>query len=889
MRMKCLTDFRLFQVLTAHERGSDTVNLGTEFRMSTDLYGVRVLEIAPEEHRLRLRVFVVYYDTHHEYHQPIPSDRSFFVRVLCDRDALGDDIADDEQFDEDYIDRNAFRFVDRFEELERRNSPVESYDDYADFYYERDVGWQDEENLVQADYDLYVTKPQYLEPFSVGDSWGTTSYETNADELTREEYLEVPDFGDVHAFTPFPGAETEASTVRALSFSADGAHLLVSNDAGGFRVFSTDDWSVTADVPDAGGLFCEVGWTHDGRVAIGTGDGFDAIDLQSGEREPFAPFGWSANAAGTRFLNGPESETATILNETGEVLFERERSPGRFGYAGFDAAGDHCALAMESEPLRLIDLKTGATEELGHAGLNSVALSPDGRYILASNYQGVMVLRAETGEAIRSMKTGQRIPTAVAWSPDGRLAATTVTDERGYHSKVRTHRLGRDVLAAENAPLRVPERAERDITDLVKLYLARTDDFSRGWSTHLDDDLLDFHLALVRMGFSLDLVGQMSAKQVQIAARAYEAQIAHCGGRSEEARAALDDAMRRLEAFEVPDWSHTFVHAPIAAAQYLLGDPEAAEASLQLARVALENEANQFQKRAVLARALLAMERIDEVDELIREETASWLTQFHQRLLTDLIDAGEYDVLKEALGAWGFGTGWETPTLVHRALLENEAFERATSLAWLGSEKLDQRTAVTAWIRWFESDPETAESRFDEARKADPEDAVLQEVMCHREPRAANRHADLADRWQARRGWVAAMLRSPYQNMAREAWNDLDTDGKLGVLSILDSGGHADAIRSIDGDDLDPEVRIGWLSILGRWEEVYAEISDTKKTLRAPLYQRMATAARQRGDIDIMLDALSHLNCSDMNSPGLRAMQEAFREIAGRHYRQYHP
>ena len=61
--------------------------------MSTDLYGVRVLEVEPDASRMRLRVFVVYYDTQYKYHQPIPDNRSFFVRILCDRDALGDDIA----------------------------------------------------------------------------------------------------------------------------------------------------------------------------------------------------------------------------------------------------------------------------------------------------------------------------------------------------------------------------------------------------------------------------------------------------------------------------------------------------------------------------------------------------------------------------------------------------------------------------------------------------------------------------------------------------------------------------------------------------------------------------------------------------------------------------
>ena len=134
--------------------------------MSTDLYGVRILEVEPQARRIRMRVFVVYYDTHYKYHQPVIDDRSFFVRVLCDKDALGDDIADDNRFSEPWIDRNAFRYVDRFVELARRNFPVKSYKKYSDFYYERAGKWKDEEKLVQADYDVFVTEERYTAAFS---------------------------------------------------------------------------------------------------------------------------------------------------------------------------------------------------------------------------------------------------------------------------------------------------------------------------------------------------------------------------------------------------------------------------------------------------------------------------------------------------------------------------------------------------------------------------------------------------------------------------------------------------------------------------------------------------------------------------------------------------
>ncbi len=756
--------------------------------MSTDLYGVRVLEVAPDECRLRLRVFVVYYDTHYESHQPIPDDRSFFVRVLCDKDALGDDIAYDDRFDEAYIDRNAFRFVARLEELERRNFPVESYEGYADFYYERGGGWQDEEKLVQADFDVFVTKPEYLAPFAEGMSWGTTSYPTEADALTEDEYLDIPDFGDVTSVAPFPDGEGEATTVCTMSFSEDGQYLLAGHNEGGFRVFSTDDWSVVTDVPKAGNWLFQPGWTHDGRVAGATDGGYVAYDLETGEGESFEPYGFSANSAGTRLVNGPHFDSAQILDEQGEVLFEMDKPFDHMVYAGFDATGDRCALVIEGEPLRLVDLETNEVSELDHTGINSVALSPDGRYILASTYQEIMVLRAETGEAIRSQKSRGRYPTGVAWSPDEKLAATTLTDQQGYHSKIMLHRLGRDVLASQNAPLEVPARSERDITDLAALYVERTSDFIPGWNSHIDDDLLDFHVALVRMGEVLDLVPQMNSEHTKIAARAYEAIFAHQQDEEERAKAALEDATTWLERTELAEWQQTFVYAPIAAAQFRLGNSELADASLELARDGIDNEANPFQKRSVLARAMLVMGRVDEVRELVDAEDGSWISQFHQRLLSDLVDAGEFALFEHVYEAWNIADDWSARRDVRELLLESDAARDAGLPERLG---------------------------FDSSEAEEVGDGGL--------------------------------------------------------------------------DGLEGEERIEWLGAQGRWEEVYEQLQATKRTLRAPLYKRVADVALSRGDIDIMLDALAKLQCTDMNSPGLRALQKAFKKMAKPHYRVLHP
>ncbi|MGR6998003.1 hypothetical protein ACU686_07715 [Yinghuangia aomiensis] len=50
--------------------------------MSTDIYGVRVLDVDPKELRVRFKVFAVYYDTGSETFPPVPDDSAFFFFLL---------------------------------------------------------------------------------------------------------------------------------------------------------------------------------------------------------------------------------------------------------------------------------------------------------------------------------------------------------------------------------------------------------------------------------------------------------------------------------------------------------------------------------------------------------------------------------------------------------------------------------------------------------------------------------------------------------------------------------------------------------------------------------------------------------------------------------------
>lgn len=169
--------------------------------MSTDLFGVRVLDLNPVEKKITFRIFVVYYDIGEgddPSHFPLPTDATFFFRILRESAdnhgepphwPLAGEVSMDEWMNEGFVNINAMRFVERNEIIERRNDPVADYSKLVDFYYERDGCWDQEEDLVQADYHVWVTSEKWMEHLTVGQSWGTGAYEGGSKEqfTTRVE------------------------------------------------------------------------------------------------------------------------------------------------------------------------------------------------------------------------------------------------------------------------------------------------------------------------------------------------------------------------------------------------------------------------------------------------------------------------------------------------------------------------------------------------------------------------------------------------------------------------------------------------------------------------------------------------------------------------------
>ena len=216
--------------------------------MSTDLYGIRVLKTQPKERKVTVKVFVVYYDTHYKSHQPLPKDHSFFFRILWDKGdtrfgkggPIGDEVSVDQICEEAWVDNNTFRFIKNVEPLDTANFPLTDYTNYADFYYERDGQWEEEEKLIQATYEIEVTDSKYLTHLKEGMSWGTTCYETKAIQVNHHYLPQLPDMANpVVQLQPF---EKLTELITDAIFSKDKLYLFVVGSSGILVAYQRKHW-----------------------------------------------------------------------------------------------------------------------------------------------------------------------------------------------------------------------------------------------------------------------------------------------------------------------------------------------------------------------------------------------------------------------------------------------------------------------------------------------------------------------------------------------------------------------------------------------------------------------------------------------------------------------
>jgi len=373
--------------------------------MSTDLYGVHVLEVAPEESRVRFRVYVVYYETGRRTHAGLPDDASFFVCELW-RAAEGAPltwldplwmVTTEQICDEGWLSANTHRFVRRIERISTRNHPVPAgnWPLLKDFYYERNGRWTDTHLLVQADFDVHVTDPRHLSALKPGQGWGTTSYAVPSDEVIETEDAVVHLGSPALVLDPFGGEQDDDGTPSDVAFSDDGVFLAVTNQACELVVFRTEDWSEQLRLRESPLWGQDIRWipgTH--RIAGRTIEGVP-------DTAPGRAFDVDT---GTEVDGAPQRPTTPPLLRTRE---------GR----------------------KLLDSLSGSHDH---------AFRPGGEYLVAADDAEFSLWRVEDGELLSRGHTEGEIFRAFAWSPDGEtLVASVVTGSQGYGGHFRVYGPGR--------------------------------------------------------------------------------------------------------------------------------------------------------------------------------------------------------------------------------------------------------------------------------------------------------------------------------------------------------------------------------------------------------------------------------------------------------------
>ncbi|QFG19866.1 hypothetical protein [Actinomadura sp. WMMB 499] len=350
--------------------------------MSTDLYGARVLDVAPGAARARFRIFVVYYDVACRDHAPLPDgDVGFFFRLLWEA-AHDRPITEwhalqavplDDFLEPEWVNANAHRYVTRVERVAVRNHPVgdDAWDGLHDFHYEHDGGWAGEELLVQADYDVHVTDPRWLDSLEAGYSWGTTSYVTEADHVTEADAPAIVDLrAAARVLDPFPGTGTDEATPSDVAFSGDGTYLAVTSEACELVVYRTRDWSEHTRLPHES----RFPWGQDIEWVPG-GHLLTKRPPEPSDEPPARAYDVDAGALvalpGTHVPGPPGDEGDTVVRpDGGYTAGSHSPEPGAAESLALRRAGD-------DRPLMLCRPK-------GHHYVSRLAWSPDGRVLAAS-------------------------------------------------------------------------------------------------------------------------------------------------------------------------------------------------------------------------------------------------------------------------------------------------------------------------------------------------------------------------------------------------------------------------------------------------------------------------------------------------------------------------
>lgn len=428
--------------------------------MSTDLYGVRILDVDREQRRMRVRVFVVYYDVAYKQHQPIPTadDLGFFFRILWEQcggypydKPIQQALSVDMFLNEGFVASNAYRFIDKVEVLQTQNHPIpdDGWEGYFDFYYERDGAWKDEARLVQGDYDVWVSDVAWLDGVTEGASWGTTAYTAPADPCTLEDAPTLPDLRLEHKrLAPFTGDAEEATPERAI-WSPDSRKLLVLSQAGELVLYQVQGWQeLWRYATDEYWPLC--GFSPDGAQVWVKHPAlcFDTLTGQPSDVPAPQLFGRSISPQWTYQLDyGDEDSLECMAPDQDEpiwsishpecveaITFTQDERLMAFG-------GMSNTVRLWSMPER-VELKTFEVDDR----VMALELSPDGRYLIVCyGSHHISILRVEDGRVLRTLGPSDTRDYIypVAWSPDGRFVALThITGHNGYEGHFSIHEVG---------------------------------------------------------------------------------------------------------------------------------------------------------------------------------------------------------------------------------------------------------------------------------------------------------------------------------------------------------------------------------------------------------------------------------------------------------------
>ncbi|BBJ45455.1 hypothetical protein SSPO_081730 [Streptomyces antimycoticus] len=394
--------------------------------MSTDMYGVRVLAVDPDELRVRFLVFAVYYDVASCTHIPLPNEEpNTFLHFLWEAASgylgdgdertgpLGRVVSTDQLLDYEWADTNARRFISRVERVELRNYPLTEaqWEKMYDFYYERDGSWKDEELLVQAEYEIRVTDRKWLEPLSVGDGWGSAAFPLNGDSWTAEDSPHLPDLARP-AVTLRPYQTTTGSVtydhIAGMDFSDDGTYLALCSDQGRVWVYDTADWSEVVHTRAGDWIVPLMMWVPGGHILVVKGYS------SGGEIEEEKQ--WAYDVDRRAEVDAP-FQRGHLRSRDGAYRI----SPNGAGEGGFDVHGD------EPEPSRRIS----------HAGewdpIQCTAFSGDSSRLFLGAQQNLYVVDPATGEVIDKVGDASKRLFTLASNGDGSyLAVGSFSRKLGY-------------------------------------------------------------------------------------------------------------------------------------------------------------------------------------------------------------------------------------------------------------------------------------------------------------------------------------------------------------------------------------------------------------------------------------------------------------------------